>query len=46
MHETKSEGGNRTEEMGTKSGGDAKKIRETKAGIAFVCKRVCDVRLD
>ena len=21
----------------------AKKIRETKAGIAFVCKRVCDV---
>ena len=42
MHETKSEGwdGNH------KKWRHAKKVRETKAGIAFVCKRVCDVRLD
>ena len=47
MHETKSGGGTR---VGTdedhKKWRNAKKVRETKAGIAFVCKRVCDVRPD
>ena len=47
MHETKSGGGTR---VGTdedhKKWRNAKKVRETKAGIAFVCKRVCHVRPD